>query len=250
MKTFENFNKMLKEHALYSNDLSHFDDYFLEIKNSLKTLKNFDTEIKNLTLMLKNINEAIIRIDNLRYEDEENYEIKFDININSLIFSIVQLYDAIKIENPELAYKIDSDYYNGNKFRLNFEVEIERDNFNKFHFPIDLPKFLKNIGLGKKIIHKSIDTFKYCFFTKEDDSIDLKVVINSISNSNNYFSFQKDSNILIFVDDFNIIKNILEKWFKLGYDEYTLDKDFHNKYKDEIEKDQFLSNIYQKYKEL
>ena len=64
MKTFKKFNEMLKEHALYSNDLSHFDDYFSEIKDSIKTLKNFDTEIKNLIKLLKNINKNDIRLDN------------------------------------------------------------------------------------------------------------------------------------------------------------------------------------------
>lgn len=247
MKTFKKFNEMLKEHALYSNDLSHFDDYFSEIKNSLKTFKNFDTEIKNLTNLLKNIKKEDIRIDDEKYDDDENYEIKFNININSLIFSIEEFYNAIRSENENLSNKIDLDYYNGNKFRLRFDIEIERNNFNKFHFPIDLPNFLKNIGLGKKIIFKSLDTFKYCLFTQQEDSTDLKIVINSITNSNDYFSFQKDMNIIIFTDDFNIIKNTLEDWFNIDYENYTLDKDFHFKYKEEIKNDSFLSKLYEKY---
>ena len=226
---------------------SHFDDYFSEIKDSIKTLKNFDTEIKNLINLLKNINKNDIRLDNGKYNDGENFGIKFNININSLIFSIEELYDAIKIENSELAYKINSDYYNGNELRLKFDIEIERNNFNKFHFPIDLPNFLKNIGLGKKIILKSIDLFKYCLFTQQEDSTDLKIVINSITNSNEYFSFQKDMNIIIFSDDFNTIKIVLEDWFNIGYENYTLDKDFHIKYKEEIKNDTFLSKIYEKY---
>ena len=54
-------------------------------------------------------------------------------------------------------------------------------------------------------------------------------------------------NIIIFSDDFNTIKIVLEDWFNIGYENYTLDKDFHIKYKEEIKNDTFLSKIYEKY---
>ena len=45
--------------------------------------------------------------------------------------------------------KINSTF-SGELMNLEYDIQIDRHNYNKLHFPIDLPNFLKNIGLGKK----------------------------------------------------------------------------------------------------
>ena len=248
MKKYEEFTEKLKEHAIYDMDLSKFDNYLTEINDSIKTLKNFKNEINYLIDLLKDINKDDIYLDDAIYNDDENYRVTFNLKINALILSIKEFYKEIKMGNNLLYNKINIDYFDGSKLRLEFDVEIDRGYFNKFHFPINLPIFLKNIGLCKKIILKSINDFNYCLFTKQD-SVDLKIVIESITKNNqNYYSFIKDVNVLIFRDDFNIIKQKLKEWFKSPYDNYILDKNFHDKYLQEINNDYFLSNLYKKYK--
>jgi hypothetical protein len=59
------------------------------------------------------------------------------------------------------------------------------------------------------------------------------------------FSFMKEQNILIFKDDFDLIKTILPTFFIDDYnDKYTLDEYFFMKYKKEIINDEFLSELY------
>jgi len=248
MKTFEKFTNNLREMSLYQGeDLSYYDNYLDEIKDSKKTLKRFTEEINKIKILLTNINLSNIELNNSKYKDNINYIINFGKNIDPLIFTLINFYKEIKMKNELLYKKLNDNYFNGEEMNISFDVEINRDNFNKFHFPFDLPIFFKNIGLGKKIILKSILDFNFCLFTKKDDSFELKITVDSITENNNYFSFMKDSNILIFVDNFELIKNKLNDWFKQGYENYILNKDFHIKYKEEIENDDFLNKIYEIY---
>lgn len=247
MKTFKKFSKSLKEHALYKGDISYYDTYFEQIPDSKKTLKNFTVEIDKLKKMLSKINVDTILLDNSKYKDDKNYIIKFGINIDILIFSIKNFYNEIKDKNKLLFDKINDTLFFGEIMNLDFDVQIEKNNFNKFHFPIDLPAFLKNIGIGKKIIMKSLNEFNYCLFTY-NDSFELKLSVHSISEDSKYFSFVKGKNILIFYDNFDIVKNILKQWFKLVYNEKCLlDEDFYVRYKEKIKDDDFLREIYKKY---
>jgi hypothetical protein len=245
MFSFKNFTEQLKtEHAVYDMDLSEFDTYMSEIDNEIETLKNFNESIKKLIDNIKNISKDEIYLNK---SSNENYIIIFPIKISSLIISIQEFYLKIKINNQLLFDKINSNLLFEEELRLEFHIQIEKKFFNKFHYPIDLPKFLLNTGLGKKIILRSIDEFGYCLFTKEDDSIDLKVAVESIRNrTNDYYSFEKDSAILIFKDDFNLIKNILRKWIN-EFDYLDLDRDFYKKYKNEISNDVQLNDLYQQF---
>jgi hypothetical protein len=242
--TFKNFTNKLKEHAVYDLDLSEYDNYLLDINNSIKTLKNFDVELNRLKDLLTQINIDDIYISGAKYKDGENFELDFSIKVNTLIESIKEYYKQIKKNNKETYSKINIDYFDGEELNLNFDIEIEKERFNKFHFPINLPNFLKNIGLGKKIVLKAIIEFEYCLFNKIDDSTDLKFVVDSIRNKEiNYFSFEKDSNILIFNDNYETILKILPKWLK-DYSEYfVLDKDFYKNIKMKSSK-MFLHEIY------
>lgn len=249
--TFKDFTqKLITELAIYDLDLSNFDNYFSDINDSIKTLKNFDFEIKKLIELFKQLDKNKIYISGGKYKDGENFTVNFELKIKASIDAIESFYNEIRENNEEVLNKIDNEYFGGGELNFLFDVEIEKENFNKFHFPINLPSFLKNIGLGKKIILKSIDKFGYCMFSKEEDSIDLKIAINSIvKNEKEYYSFFKDSNILIFNDNFDLISKNIKEWYKNDYDEFVLDKDFYDKYKNDIIKDDFLNNIYISFKE-
>ena len=246
--TFKDFTNKLKEHAVYDLDLSEFDNYLLDINDSIKTLKNFDDEINRLKDLLTQIDIDDIYINGAKYKDGENFELDFSLKTNALIDSIKEYYKQIKKNNEYVYFKINLDYFDGEELNLNFDIEIEKDRYNKFHFPINLPKFLKNIGLGKKIVLKTINTLKYCLFTKIDDSNDLKFVVASIRNKNHdYFTFEKDSNILIFDDDFKTISETLPDWINNYSDYIVLDKDFYKKYKNDITQNTYLNELYEKF---
>jgi len=241
---FKEYSIFLKEHAFFDNDYDRYDNYLSDIKDIKKTLKNVDFEIKLLVELLTNINFNEIKFSNYKYKDNINYEIKFSKKINFLITPLIELLSEIEIENKDSYIKICNVYFNDQNPNLSFDIQLDRNNFNKFHFPIDLPSFLKNIGLGKKIIRSAVEKFDYLLFMKEEDSLELKLTVDSITKMSDVFSFMIDHNILIIKDDFNLVKTTLVKWFHLSNENFTLDKDFLNKYKEFIIKDDFLSIIY------
>jgi len=241
--SFKNFtNKIINEHAVYGLDLSDFDSYFSEIEDDLKTLKNFNKEMVHLKELFTDIDINSIRLSKI---DDENFYITYNAKINALIFAINEFYHEIEDNNDNIFDKINNDYFNSGVLKFDFSIWIEKERFNKFHFTDYIPSFFKKIGLGKKIILRCIDKFSYCLFTKTDDSIDLKIAIESIRNKEtNFFSFEKDGCILIFKDDFEIIKETLTKWIEKEPTYFVLDKDFYKKYKNEIENDDFLNKLY------
>jgi len=211
---FKRYSNFLKEHALFDNDYDRYDNYLTEINDIKKTLKNINLEIKLLVDLLKDVAFKDIRFNNTKYRDNKNYEIKFPREISTLIFPLMELLDEIELKNQDLYNKICNIYFNGQNVNLSFDIQLDRDNFNKFHFPIDLPPFLKNIGLGKKIIRSAVEKFNYLLFMKED-SLELKLVVDSITKMNDIFSFMKDYNILVIKDDFSLVRNKLVEWFNL-----------------------------------
>lgn len=176
------------------------------------------------------------------YKDNENYEIEFTNKIGILLTSLKKYIRYIEENNEKLYDYIVLNYFNDNYLNFRFDVQIERNDFNKFHFPLSLPPFMKNLGLGKKIVLASVLKFDYCLF-RYSDSDELKMVVDSLVRRCDIFSFMKDKEVMIFKDDFNIINNILKDWL-VDYNDVILDKDFLDKYKDEIIKDEFLKNLY------
>lgn len=249
MKTYEDFTNKMNELSLYIDDLSRFDNYFEDIKDSKKTLKIFTKELNNLKILFEKTNLKEIKFDNSRYNDNENYELRFNRNINSHILALKDLYYTIEEKNILLFNKINK-INNNEKIIFDFDVQIDRNNYNKFHFPFDLPLFLKNINLGKNIVGASLNEFKYCLFTFIDDSFELKMTIRSISENDDFYTFGKYKNILIFSKEqtFSDIENVLKRWFneKINTSEYMLDKNFKDDYDKEI-KNSFLNKLYQKY---
>lgn len=242
---FKRYSNFLKEHALFNNDYDRYDNYFNDILDSKKTLQNINTEINLLIDLFKNLDDKKIKFNNNKYRDNENFEIKFSNEINYLIPPLIGLFDEAEEKNIDLYNKIKNLYFSNNEPNLSFDIQINRNNFNKFHFPIDLPPFLKNIGLGKKIIRSAVNKFDFLLFSKEEDSYELKLTVHSITQMNDLFSFMKDYNLMIIKDDFDIVKNILMKWFDFKYTNSSLDKDFLTKYGDKILNDDFLSKLYQ-----
>jgi len=243
---FKKYSKFIKEHALFQGDFDRYDNYLTEINDVKKTLKNIDSEIKMLISLFKEININEIRFDNSKYKDKENYEVKFNRDIILSIPPLEIFIDDIKNNNFELYNKICNLYFASNEPNFHFDVQIETNNFNKFHFPIDLPPIFKNLGLGKKIILSAIQNFEYLLFVKSEDSLELKLSVDSITKMNDVFSFMKDGVVLIMKDDFNLISNVLIDFYD-SYENLTIDKDFLEKYKNDIIDHNFLSKLYKDY---
>ena len=83
------------------------------------------------------------------------------------------------------------------------------------------------------------------YYSKEDDSLELKFAVHSITKMDDIFSFMKDYNILIIKDNYELVKNKLSEWFKSSkFENFALDKNFLNKYRNNILNDVFLKNLY------
>lgn len=235
----------IAEKALFKEYSDKYDNYLDDIEDTKKTLKHIDDEIKILIYNFKEIEYNKISFSDSKYKDNENFEIIFTKNINYLIATFVNYLRDIEDKNNELYYKIINSYFNSITPNFSFDIELERNYFNKFHFPVDLPVIFRNLGLGKKIIKATINKFEYLLFTKEEDSFELKNTVHSITEMKDVFSFMKENTILIFKDDFDLIKTILPTFFSNDYnDKYTLDEDFFIKYKKEIIDDEFLLELY------
>ena len=171
----------IAEKALFKEYCDRYDNYLDEIEDSKKTLKNFESDIKFIISELKEIDYTKITFSNSKYKDNENFEIVFPMNINFRITPFINYIREIEDRNNDLYYKILNIYFNGYEPNFSFDVEIERNYFNKFHFPIDLPIIFRNLGLGKKIIKAAVNKFEYLLFTKEDDLFELKTTVHSIT---------------------------------------------------------------------
>jgi hypothetical protein len=246
IKTFEIFTQKLNEFALSTEDYSRFDKYFKDIMDFKKSHKNINNEFYLLKEKIKKINYNDIYFEEVNRYDF-NYKINFGNDVNSLIFSINTLLLNIKKSNMELYEYISNEYFNGGLSKIDIQIDVESDRFNKFHFPVSLPFFLKRIGIGKKIILSAINNFDYLYFNSEEDSNELKIVVKSITERNDIFSFMLDNKIFIFKDDFSFIKIKLKEIFKhFTPENYSLDVDFKKKYDSEINKDEFLIEIFNK----
>jgi len=246
MNTFKEFTKRLNEMSLSTNDYSRFDTYIDEISDFKKTLKNFDKEIKLLKELLINIEVSDIRIRKIRKYNNQ-YILIFKNDVHILCSSIDSYMNSIYTNNIELYEHIENKYFGGSYYDLKFYVDVEHDRFNKFHFPVVLPEFLKNIGLGKKILLSAIDKFEYLYFDFEEDSKELKMVVDSLIKRTDVCSFMLDNKIFIFKEDFDLISKELKNIFDgMKPVDYALDIDFKEKYKNEILENEFLSSIYNK----
>jgi len=249
MTIFKKYNDFLIEKALFKDGgFDRYDNYISEISDNKKTLENFDSEINLLISLFKDLDYTKIKFSNSKYRDKENYEIIFTKNIDLLILPIKKFLSDIEDQNNELYTKILNTYFNGYEPNFSFDIQIDRNNFNKFHIPVDLPNIFKNLGLGKKIVKAAVNKFEYLLITSTEDSFELKMVVHSISQMKDVFSFMKEKSILIFKNDFEIVKKVLIDFFTNDYnDNYTLDEDFLLTYKDKIIIDEFLSKLYKKY---
>jgi hypothetical protein len=237
--TFKYFTEKINELALSKEDYSRFDVYIKEISDFKKSLKNFNFEIKKLIKNLKKISYKDITFNKI-YREGEDYEINFTNDIDSSIFSIKTFLNEAQKNNYKLYNYIEDNYFDG-FVSFRFEIEINKENYNKIHIPINLPKFLKNIGLGKKILISAINKFGYLYFNSIEDSFEMKMVVDSLVKRKDIFSFMFDNKIFIFNDDYYLIENKLEYLFnKIKPDNYSMDVDFKEKYK----LNNFLNKLY------
>lgn len=228
---FKKYSQRLNEMGIYNN-VDRFDTYLNDINDSKKFLKSFTNEINNLKEIISNLDMNDIHFINF-YKNDENFDVRFkDKNLRDFFMNFIHFMDNIKIKNDEIYDFIINKYFNGDSdFTFNFHIQIDRDNWNKFHFPIDLPEFMKGFGLGKKIIQAALKKFDYLLFSDFNDSLELKLSIDKLTKRKDIFTFIKKHFILLIDGSKSeLVKEIIPRW-KNG-DEIIMDEDFIEQYGD------------------
>jgi hypothetical protein len=227
MYNFKKFGNKLNEMVIYNN-LDRFDNFLINIHNEKEFLKKLNSEIESIKLEIKSL-DVITDIKFIDiYKNNENYQVKIN-KLDEFFYGLDKLLCEVEKHNNDLYQLIVEKYFNkDDEYSFIFHVEIERDNYNKFHFPVSMPEFLKNSGLGKKIIESAIKRFSYLLFSKMEDSMELKLSYESLIKRNNIFSFVKEYFVLMVDNNPEIVRNIVPKW-KNGED-IIVDEDYEKIY--------------------
>ena len=264
-KTLREFNrstdKIFEELAISKLKINKLQNYFLDIHDMKGNMKKLNLIIYDIKDRIKNTELYFQRI----LDDKEYLE--YECNLND---DIIVEYNRIKrllldsynesIEAFVYYMNIVFPEFNANEYSELYDVEdclvfrspivsIEKNNLNRIHIPLNLPNFLKNSGLGKKLYYYMLNKVGY-ISSLEDRTREAELVWDSIMDDKNVYSFINDSRVISFKSDldFKFIENILEtKFFDLNiknddYNQCLIDDDFKERYKDEVE-NSFLKNL-------
>jgi len=233
MKEMKSFDKLLtNEMSLVDKELSKFNN-IKDVKNDKMILKNITKKLENIKNELNNIDfDEIILKKIYHNKNKDTYNIQWNDKINLLLFSLNKFFNKLSTDS-DIYQKIRLD--NENLIINYLEIDIEKDNFNSIHFPIDLPDYYKNIGLGVKIFRKAIEQFEFIstvFDGEEQASFEAKLVIHHfISNKEVYSVTKNNSGILLISKNLDIvkIKELIEKYLdNVDKNDYAIDKYLKN----------------------
>jgi hypothetical protein len=224
----KNFDKYLKlnelaitpdelKNIVRLNDAGNFSEL---LKKYNELISELQKEIKKLKL--KDINYAETTQSNI-ITIETTYNNPVSIFLNNLKQFLSRINDRRfqqKIKNENI------------KFNHSLVIDIETTHYNKIDIINELPPFMQNLGLGKKIYKKLIEDFNYISSTGDNYSIESSMVWKSISTDNDIYFFSNGKNIIIFSKKYKKEKIItqLKKFFKLLNKEHYLDSEFLKNY--------------------
>jgi hypothetical protein len=181
---------------------------------NLKRLKDSGDFKSILKILNDDINLILNKCKDLSYDDI-GYSMNDDIITISYGKHIHTLLSILKdkIENYSTD-DIDEKIFGGGWKDLFLEIEIDKKNLNKIDIINNLPNFMKNIGLGKKIYKKIIKDFGFISsFDGYEPSLDSSMVWESLANDKEIFTFTNDENIISFWYELNY-ETIIEKLSK------------------------------------
>jgi len=244
LKNIMNHAEYLKEMSISDEELNKHDTFIRNISDIKDNIKNINNNIDKLKSILAN---SIVRLKN---EEETENNIYYKIIYSKEAYNIFVLFQDMLITAQEKDPDLYKKYFNviypdGEEINLDTEIEIEKNNFNRIHIPIGLPKICQGIGIGKKIYLTIIKKLNYISTVRLDRSLDAIFVWDSLRKDNTIYSFVRKEQMICFnIDcDFEFIKNILLNYFKYEIEElinninnhqFILDSDFKEKYFKEI----------------
>jgi len=116
------------------------------------------------------------------------------VEYNDVVKNCLQyIKQSIKDIDEDLLVKIFSDGYRD----LFLEIDINKKNLNEIHIMNGLPNFMKNLGIGKKIISNIIEKYHYIHLSNmKSTSFEFLTVFDSIVKDDNYYIFKKSNSIL------------------------------------------------------
>lgn len=239
-----NYNEYLNEMAISDEELQKHNTFIRninDIKNNANILKD---NIFKLNEILTN-NDFV-----LSKEDENDNKIYYTIIYPPDAYHIFIYFRDILVRSEIIDSSLHSKYFNiiypdGEKINLDTEIEIEKNNLNRIHVPLGLPKICRGVGLGKKIYKLLIKELNYISTNKLDRNLDSIFVWDSLRKDKNIYSFIKKEQMLCIDSnyDFDKILNILLDYFKNEIEDskknitnnyYIIDSDFREKYFNEI----------------
>ena len=216
------------------NELSLIDKEFKKFDN-LEKISDSKILLKKINLYLENIKEALRNItwQEIDFElDEETenkkiYNINWNSSIDSQLFKLKKISRNLKDEEVSIKSKIETQ-----QLIINYlQIDIELGNFNSIHFPIDMPDYYKNIGLGIKIFRKAVEEFGYISSVIAGPiqaSFEAKFVFDHFLHNDDVYSVTKNnSGVLLISKSLNIqnIKELLEKYLQnISKENYAIDK--------------------------
>jgi len=235
----------IRELASYYHELSNYQNYLNDIEEPQSLFKECIFKINSIIEKVKKL--EILNFTKTKNENEYRIDINDDLELN-----FVQLDKALKKlskVSDELYDNLFYKYLSIEFDKSNLIIEIEKNSFNRIHLPNELPYFLKGIGFGNTIYRSAIQQFGWISSNEYMDSISksAKMVWSSISKDNNYYTFMTSDDIITFSKDtkFEDIVNILNSMFYDRFEDVIPDKDFHIKYRKEIENSE-IKQIFKK----
>lgn len=250
--------------AIYEKDFKNllkYQDYLNEMAISDEEIAKHDTFIRNITDIKNNIKELNINIDNLKTiitndiirlkkEDEDDSKIYYKIIYPKKAYNIFIDFQDILVQSEDIDNELYRKYFNiiypnGEEIDLDTEIEIEKNNFNRIHIPIGLPKIIQGIGIGKKIYLTLINKLKYISTTKLDRSLDAIFIWDSLRKDNTIYSFIKKEQMLC-IDinyDYDSIIDLLLEFFKYEIEDLKNDINNHQHIIDSDFKEKYFSQI-------
>lgn len=233
----------LKEYKDYMNEKVIEDDIISHHKTFLKDVKDYKKTLNEIKMDIERLKE-IITNNPLKLKKIEEYN-------NHVYFNVIYPKNAIYIfngfiellldteENEELYRKYFSQIYpDGEEIKIETEIDIDKNLFNRIHVPVGLPKIIQGIGIGKRIYLEVIKKLKYISTLKYDRTMDSIFIWDSLRKDESVYSFINEEKMICFDINCppNYIIDMLLDFFKDTVDKKTtiLDTTFKNKYFDLI----------------
>jgi hypothetical protein len=184
---------------------------FKEAGDFSEILKEFNSDIKVIVENCKDL-----YYDDIEYKIEDDIcEIYYNLKISSLLIGFNYKW---KSAGEDITDRLSE------TFHPFLEIEINDKLLNKIDIMNNLPTFMKNIGLGKKIYKKLIKDFNYISsYNGYDPSIDSSMVWNSLLKDEELFIFTNDDNIIAFWNEVsyeNIVETLIEFYKNSGNIEF------------------------------